>query len=154
MTLSHVVEGVSPDEAARWWSDFQEGRHDHPMLPGHERRIVARSDTSVSMIDETRLLGLPLFRERTTAWPEPRRVRFVGVNGFGRFEGSYSFEPAGGATRIVLDARIDLARPWAWGTFAARPVATAILRADLAHHAKELRKDMNAGRQKAGDRRA
>ena len=141
------MRGVPPDQAARWWSDFQDGRHDHAFLPGHRRRIVARAPGSVVMEEEMRILHVTLFRERTTAWPEERTVRFAGRNGFALFEGSYAFEEHPEGTRIVLDATVTLTR-LRWADGAARPLVLVILRADLAAHAKDMRADLIPRRQK------
>ena len=152
--LAHVVRDVGSDAAARWWADFQDGRSDHPYIPGHRRRILARAPDSVVMEEETKLLGLRVFTERTTAWPDGREVRFAGRSNFALFDGSYSFEEHPRGTRIVLDANVSLARPLGWADLVARPIVAAILRADLAGHAKDMRSDLIGRRQNARWRRA
>lgn len=152
--LSHVVRDVAPEEAARWWSDFREGRDDHRFLPGHRRRILARAPGHVTMEDETRPLGIPLFRETTTAWPSASAVRFVGRSTVAAFEGAYRFEPAAGGTRIELEATITLRRVLRWTDVAARPLVAAILRVDLARHANDMRRDLSVDRQSAPRGRA
>ena len=146
VSLSHRVPGVGPDDAARWWSDFQEGEHDHPFVPTNRRRILARGRGSVTMEDEARVLGLRVFRETVTAFPDAREVRFAGQNDFAKFDGRYRFEPDGDGTRIALEAEIHLRQAIAWADVAAKPLVLGILRVDLAGHAKELRRDMKGKR--------
>lgn len=140
--LSHVVPDVPPAEVARWWSDFQDGRVDHPFVPGSQRRVVQRGPGHVSMEEETRILGVRVFRETATAWPGDTEVRFAGTNDFATFEGRYVFEPEREGTRIVLHATVRLRRPLAWTERLAKPIVQGILRADLRGHAKELRRDL------------
>lgn len=146
--MGALVHGVAPRDAARWWSDFREGRADHAFLPNTRRRILRRDEGHVSMVEETKLLGLSVFRESTTAWPRETEVRFTGMNNFSSFEGRYAFEPAGADTRIVLDATIRLRRALRWSEIPAKPLVLAILRADLRGHAKDMQQDLNPGRQK------
>lgn len=152
--IARVVRDVDPDAATAWWSDFREGPDDHGFIPGHRRRILSRGADNVVMEDETRLLGSRVFVERTTVWPDKREVRFAGRNNFGLFDGVYSFEPEGRGTRIVLDATVTLAPHVAWTHVAAWPLVLAILRVDLARHAKEMRSDLLGGKQVARPRRA
>lgn len=152
--VSTIVEGVDPKAAARWWSDFREGRVDHGFIPGHRRRIVSRDADKVVMEEETKILGLRVFKERTTAWPDELEVRFAGTNNFAHFDGAYTFDAAEGGTRIGLDATVTLHRPLEWTDVAAKHVVAAILRADLRLHAKEMRSDLSGGRRNASRRRA
>lgn len=154
MRIARVVRDIDPDAATAWWSDFREGHGDHGFIPGHERRILSRGADSVVMEDETKLLGLRLFLERTTVWPDKREVRFAGRNSFGLFDGSYTFEPKGNGTRIVLDATVTLSPSLQWADVAAKPLVLTILRVDLARHAKDMRSDLLAGEQVARPRRA
>ena len=140
--ISKGVPGVDADAAARWWADFRDGHEDHPRIPGHRRRIVARDAGSITMEEETRLAGVRLFFERVTAWPEGREVRFGGRNNFAIFDGAYRFEPDGDGTRIVLEANVQLRRPIEWTDVAAKPLVAGILRADLAAHATDMRRDL------------
>ena len=139
------VRGVEPGAAARWWADFREGGADHGFIPGHRRRIVSRDAESVVMEEETKLLGSRIFQERTTAWPDELEVRFAGANNFAHFDGAYTFDAERGGTRIGLDATVTLRR-FQWSDVVAKQVATAILKADLAWHAKEMRSDLSGRR--------
>lgn len=136
------MRGVDPASATRWWSDFQEGRADHAFLPGHRRRIVERAADRIVMEEQTKLLGIRVFHERTTAWPGAREVRFAGRNNFALFDGAYSFHPHANGTKVVLDANVTLRKPIAWTDVAARPVVIGILKADLAAHAREMERDL------------
>lgn len=140
--ISLTVPRVAPSDAARWWSDFQEGRHDHPFAPGTRRVIIERAEGRVVMRDVTPLLGMRLFDETTTAYPHGREVRFHGENGLATFEGAYIFAPADDGTRIRLVSDVRLRRGLAWSGFAARPIIHAVLRADLRGHAKEMQRDI------------
>lgn len=142
--VSTHVAGIDPAAAARWWSDFREGGSDHAFIPGHRRRIVARNADSVVMDEETKLLGLRVFHERTTAWPDKDEVRFAGRNNFAHFDGAYTFDAEGGGTRIALDATVTLHKPLEWTDAAAKLLVAAILRADLAYHAKGMRGDLRS----------
>lgn len=146
VTLSRLVRGVDPDDAARWWSDFQDGRTDHRFLPMTERRILARGRGSVTMEDVSRVLGVQVFRESVTSYVDAREVRFHGQNDYAAFSGRYAFERAEVGTRIRLDADIRLRRGLAWADVAAKPLVVAILRVDLAGHANDLRRDLKGGR--------
>jgi hypothetical protein len=140
--IERVVAGVSPREATAWWSDFREGPSDHAFLPGSRRVIVERATDHVTMREH----AFGLAWELVTAWPGEREVRFVGRNRASTFAGAYRFEEAPGraavGTRIVLEAEITLAKGIAWTDAMARPVVLAMLKADLAGHAKEMRKDL------------
>lgn len=140
--VEQTVPGVVPRDAARWWSDFREGRADHAFVPGNERRIVERGASHVTMTERTRWLGITVFRESTTAWPRETEVGFAGQNGLAVFQGTYCFEPASEGTRIVLDANIRLRGGLAWTDVAAKPLAEVILRADLRAHAKDMRREV------------
>lgn len=139
--LSEEIAGVEPREAARWWSDFRDGRADHSFLPGARRTITERAHDHTTMTE-----GVGRFAwEHVTAWPSEKEVRFVGHNLLSRFDGVYRFEPSGNgptATRIVLEAHIHLARGLHWSESAAKPIVEAILRADLRGHAKDMRRDI------------
>lgn len=140
--LSVDVPGVAPEAAHAWWSDFREGNTDHPFVPGERRRILEESPTRVVMEDETRWLGVRVFRERTTAEIAPGEVRIQGANGLAAFEGAYRFEAIPGGTRLRLVATVTLRRGLAWSDAWARPLVLAILRVDLRGHARDLEGEM------------
>lgn len=132
-----VARGVPPERALAWWSDFREGKADHAWV---RRRILARGvDGRVTMEDR----GF-LFRERTTARALADRVTFEGVNTFSRFVGAYVFEREGTGggeregTRVTLEAEVRLKAGWRPFEVVARPVARALVRADLRYHARQL----------------
>ena len=144
VTLSTIVPGVAPAEALAWWSDFQDGHADHAFVPGAQRRILHRDATSAAMEETTRWLGVRVFRETVTATVEGSSVTFRGTNDFAAFDGSYRFhaDPDSGGTRITLDADIRLKAALRWTEVAAKPVAMAILKADLRGHAKDMQRDL------------
>jgi len=80
----------------------------------------------------------PGMRERTTARVLADRVSFEGVNTYSRFRGEYVFEAEGDGTRITLDAEVRLRAGWRPFEWVARPVARALVRADLRYHARQL----------------
>lgn len=143
--LTHFVAGVDPADALRWWSDFQDGHADHAFVPGARRRILARDGDATTMEERVRPLGIPLFRETTTARIEPHAVRFEGTNTFSRFQGAYFFEPISGGTRIRLGADIQMRPRLRPAATLARPLVKAILRRDLAGHAREMAADLGRG---------
>lgn len=146
IALHSDVPGVPPDAALAWWSDFQEGPTDHAFVPGQRRTLLGRDADGARMRDETRVLGVLLFRETTTARVETDRVTFDGRNTVSRFVGAYVFSPLDpGGTRITLDAEVTLKPPLGWTRPLARRVATAILRADLSHHARDMAHDLGKG---------
>jgi hypothetical protein len=131
--LSRVARGVAPAAALAWWSDFQDGHHDHPFVPGERRRIVERDGSRTVMEDRA-----PLWRERTTAWVEADRVRIEGENLYARFRGAYVFEPHRDGTLVRLDAVIAFKHVFVTGAFLARP----LLRLDLKGHVREMERDL------------
>lgn len=146
ITLQRVVPGVAPEAALAWWSDFHDGRHDHPTVPGQRRRVETSGDGAFAMEDEVRWLGVPVFRERTTARRVQDGVVFEGVNGFARFRGSYMFAAVEGGTQVTLAAQVELRGALRWTDRLARPIVERILRADLAMHAREMARDLSGQR--------
>lgn len=142
VSLSSTVPDVPPAEALRWWSDFQDGGHDHRFVPGADRRVVQKDAHSATMEETTRWLGIRVFREGVTAQIGHRDVRFTGTNDFACFDGAYTFEPEGAGTRITLTANIRLKPALRWSDVAAKPLVLAILNADLRGHAKDMRRDL------------
>ncbi|MHB8585454.1 MAG: hypothetical protein ACYDDF_06410 [Thermoplasmatota archaeon] len=80
------VPDVRPADALAWWSDFQEGTHDHRFFPVSKRTIEAQSPGGTAMVDKS-----GFYVERTTAHVEGNVVVFAGVNNLARFEGRYAF---------------------------------------------------------------
>lgn len=150
MSLGHRVPGVTPRAAIAWWSDFQEGRHDHPFLPATRRRILARGSASVTMEEVTRVLGVQIFRESVTARIGEQEVRFAGQNDLARFDGAYAFHEEGDGTRILLDAEIQLKPALRWADVAARPLVLTILKVDLSGHARHMRRELTGGGTRQG----
>src|SRR5438067_920189 len=133
--IAATARGVLPANAIAWWTDFQEGKSDHRLA---RRRILDRgADGSVTMEDRSLF-----FRERLTAWTDGNVVRFRGENSFVRFEGSYTFEQVAEGTSIRLQASLRLRGGWRPFQPAARPIARAVLRADLRLHARELNEQL------------
>lgn len=97
------------------------------------------------MRDEVRPLGIPLFSETTSVRVGADRVSFHGRNSLSTFLGDYRFEPEGGGTRVRLVADVHLLGLLKRTEFAARPIARALLLADLKAHVRELQEDLARG---------
>lgn len=140
--LTVPVRGVPPEAALAWWTDFREGPHDHTFLRGAYRRILRHEGDVTVMEDEGKVLGVPLFRERTRARRAGNRVELEGENTVSRFRGAYRFEPAAGGCLVTLLADVELKPALRWSRFAARPLAARFLRMDLEGHAREMKADL------------
>lgn len=142
--IDEVARGVAPSDAAAWWGDFRSGRADHAFVPGTTRRVTPAQPGAFHLEEETRLFGIRVWRETSTAVVRSREVSFRGANALARFDGAYTFEPHERGTRVRLVAHVHLARPLGWTDALARPVVERILRVDLAGHLREMRRDLKA----------
>jgi len=138
--IAALAEGVEARAAAAWWGDFRSD--DHRFLPGTTRRVTPGQPGAFHLEEETRILGVPLWRETSTAHVKEDAVRFRGQNALARFEGRYTFEPHARGTRVRLVADVHLAKPLAWTDALARPVVEQILRADLRGHLRQMSGDL------------
>lgn len=140
--LSRVAQGVAPEDAFAWWTDFHDGRIGHGRVATRRRILERAPDGSVRM--EDRVVGLP-FRETLTARPDAARgvVEFEGENTVSRFSGRYSFEDARDGTRIGLDTILILHAPLRFAAPIAAPIARRVLAHDLEGHVADMRRALN-----------
>lgn len=159
LEIDERVDGVEPERALAWWTDFRSGEHDHGFVPGARRGILEDGPEGTLIADEVRWFGLPVFRERVRARVRGNTVQLDGENTFARFQGRYRFEhvfePEG--TRVVLAARIHLKGPLRWLERLGRPLIRTVLRWDTRKHleqmAEETRSPATAGRRPPEDAR-
>jgi hypothetical protein len=141
--IRETVEGVDPEEAMAWWTDFREGRVDHAFVRGAERRVHETGDAHV-IEDRVRWLGLPVFTERVRAQERGNTVQLLGENTWATFRARYTFEhtfdPEG--TEIRLAADIEGRGPLSWVDALSRPLVVRILGWDLSHHVDDMRRDL------------
>lgn len=140
--IEDLARGVDPKAAAAWWGDFRSGRDDHAFVPGATRRVTPAQPGAFHLEEETRLLGVTVWRETSTAHVGTDEVRFRGHNALARFEGRYAFEPDAKGTRVRLVADIRLAKMLAWSDAVARPIVEQILEADLRGHLRQMTRDL------------
>ena len=141
--VASLARGVPPHAALVWWTDFQEGRHDHPFVPLQRRRILERDHEHVVMEDRAPLL---LFREKVNARVLADRVEFDGTNTYATFTGAYVFEPRGpDDTRVRLVADVRLKRAIRPADRLAAPMVRALLKADLRAHVREMTRERSRG---------
>lgn len=143
LRVEQTVEGVEPDEAMAWWTDFSPGREDHGFVPGAHRR-VQEMDEGTLIEDRVRWLGLTVFTERVRAHERGNKVELVGENSLATFRARYVFEhtfdPDGTLVRLVAD--ISGRGPLTWVERLARPLVSWILRWDTRKHLDDMHEDL------------
>lgn len=141
--IEETVEGVGPDQALAWWTDYREGPHDHGFLLEADRHVVEEPEAAM-IEDRVEWLGLPVFSERVRAQQRGNTVKLLGENTWATFRATYTFEhtfePEGTEVRLVAD--VEGRGPLAWVQSAARPIVEGILRRDTRRHLDEMRADL------------
>lgn len=145
--IEHAVEGVEPDRALAWWTDFREGRADHSFVPGARRRVTELGG-GARIHDRVVWLGIPVFSERVEARTRGNTVQLVGENTFARFEARYLFEHAfdPDGTRLTLTGRIELKGLLSWLDRLARPIVVRVLAWDTVKHLEQMREQLAGAR--------
>lgn len=145
LRIEETVEGIEPEAALAWWTDFQDGPHDHAFVPGARRRVRSTEGGFV-IRDEVGWLGIPVFREEVEARPRGNKVELVGENTWARFRARYVFEhdfdPEG--TLVRLTAEIDGKGPLSWVQRLVQPIVRAVLRWDTRKHLEQMRDELAA----------
>lgn len=146
---------IPPARLYAWWTDFQEGHHDHAFLGAHAegvgRRILARREGAVEIEDNGRFMGVTLVEHYTAHLrPDVPEVSLHGANNLSRFSAVYRFEPG----RVVLDATIAPLGGLALMDWAGKPLVRAFLKRDLEGHVADAEKDLLAAPAPASAREA
>lgn len=143
--FEETVEGIVPEVALAWWTDYQEGEVDHSFVRGAQRSVRGETD-AVMIEDRVEWLGLPVFTERVRAQPRGNKVELLGENTWATFRARYVFEhifePEGTLVRVSAD--IDGRGPLGWMDSLTRPIAVKILRWDTRKHLEEMQADLQA----------
>lgn len=136
-----LAKGVTPADAYRWWTDFQEGHEDHAFFrqpPGAGRRILRRTPMEVEMEDSARVLWVP-FLERTLAQlAPPDAVHLRGRNNLGEFRGTYTFHAHPEGTRVRFEGEVYPLGVLAFLSPLGKPFVAAFIRKDLRLHVREM----------------
>lgn len=140
------AEGVQPEEALEWWTDYREGSIDHAFVPGAHRRLH-EGERAQMIEDRVRWLGVPVFTERVRAQQRGNTVKLLGENTWATFRARYTFEPVFDpeGTEILLVADVEGRGPLSWVQGLTRPLVVGLLRWDTRRHVEQMREDLLAG---------
>lgn len=144
LVVTGVAEGVPPELAYQWWTDYGPHDHDGPAfrLAGWKKREVLERDKDGRVVrfrDPGGWIGLDHTYESTLEYDPPHRVVEKSEGPIGPFEAEYRFEDdEAGGTRIVWTIHGEVRPRWAKLLAWVPGVPELLARYDLDAHLLEM----------------